>query len=391
MLSGAAVSAERPKSTEFAGFLHFLIYLQPETRTAGDLMKGVIVSHPLPPFSTLARFRRNAKQLLKAYHENSSICEERITRQCPDDLRGGREFQLADAQRVVARECGFESWAKLKKYLEAYPPQQLIFDAAAKDDAEAVESLLADDATLLDARSGWQMYRPLFYAMQGRKDAAIQVLRQHGATLNIFEAAALGDVTELRALLQKSPELANARRDHCDATPLHAARGNIEAARLLIEFGADVNAIDGPQQRLMPLHCRAEHGDVEMVELLLQQGADVHAVSCMSTPLHCAVGGFQHTPPPRWCAVAELLVATGADINAGSAENGDPNWTPLHHAAWRNHVAAVAWLLEKNADRARINQYGGTPLDTARYFNHQEIVDLLSGPVGNGDWVSPVL
>jgi uncharacterized protein len=287
-----------------------LIYLQPETRTAGNSMKEVIVAHPLPPFSTLTRFRRNAKQLLKTYRENPSICEERIARQCPDDLGPG--FRLADAQRVVARECGFGSWAQLKQYLEAYPPEQLIFDAVANDDADAVESLLTDDATLIEARSGWQLYRPLFFAMQGGRGAAIDVLRQHGATLDVFEAAALGSVAELRMLLNESPGLANARREHCDGTPLHAARGNLDAARLLIEFGADVNAIDGEKQRLMPLHGRAEHGDVEMVELLLQHGADVHAVSCMSTPLHCAVGGFQHLETARYFdhkEIIELLTA----------------------------------------------------------------------------------
>src|SRR5580692_1200804 len=98
-------------------------------------MKEVIVAHPIPPFSTLARFRRIAKQLLKTYRANPSICEERIARQCPDDL--GTDFKLADAQRVVAREYGFNSWAKLKQYLQDYPPEQLIFDAVASGDADA--------------------------------------------------------------------------------------------------------------------------------------------------------------------------------------------------------------------------------------------------------------
>lgn len=354
----------------------WLIYLQPGRGQRAHSMKEVIVTHPLPPCSTLARFKRYAKQLLKTYRENPSICEERIARRCPDDLGPG--FKLADAQRVVAREHGFDSWAKLKQYLEACPPEQFIFDAVAKDDVGAVESLLADNPALIDARGGWQLYRPLFFALQNGNQATIEMLQRHGATLDIFEAAALGDVAELRTLLSETPELANARREHYDGTPLHACRENVEAARLLIEFGADVNAIDSEKQRLMPLHGRAEHGDLEMVNLLLEHGADVHAVSCMSTPLHCAVGGFQDEPPERWREVAERLLEAGADINAGSAENGDANWTPLHHAAWRNHVAAVSWLLERRADRTRVNRYGHQPIDTARHFDHKEIVDLLS-------------
>jgi ankyrin repeat protein len=98
----------------------------------------------------------------------------------------------------------------------------------------------------------------------------------------------------------------------------------------------------------------------------------------MGTPLHCAVGGFQHAPPKRWREAAERLLDFGADVNAGSPASGDPNWTPLHHAAWRNHIAAVSWLLDHGADKTRINKYGSTPLETARHFNHEEIVKLLS-------------
>jgi ankyrin repeat protein len=339
-------------------------------------MKEVIVAHPLPAFATVARLKRHAKQLLKKYRENPSLSEELIARHCPDDL--GLDFKLADAQRVIAREYGFDSWTKLKRYLESRPQEQLIFDAVAAEDADAVESLLAENNKLIDARSGWQLYRPLFFAMQKEHAATVEILRRRGAKLDIFEAAALGDVAELRRLLAESSALAKARREHCDATPLHAARSNVAAAQLLIEFGADVNAIDGEKQRLMPLHGRAEHGDVEVVDLLLAHGADVHAASCMGTPLHCAVGGFQHEPPVRWREVAARLLEFGANVNAGSPATGDPTWTPLHHAAWRNHIAAVSWLLEHGADRTRINKYGSTPLETARYFHHKEVATLLS-------------
>ena len=81
------------------------------------------MAHPQPPFATLATFKRFAKQLLKSYRDNPSLSEERIARYCPDDL--GPDFKLADAQRVVAREYGFESWPKLKKYLESKHAERL--------------------------------------------------------------------------------------------------------------------------------------------------------------------------------------------------------------------------------------------------------------------------
>src|SRR5262245_37589618 len=152
-------------------------------------MKEVIVAHPLPAFATVTRLKRHAKQLLKNYRENPSLSEERIARQCPDDL--GPYFRLADAQRVIAREYGFDSWTMLKRYLESRPQEQLVFDAVAADDADAVESLRADNNKLIDARSGWQLYRPLFFAMQKGHTAAVEVLRRRGAKLDIFEAAAL--------------------------------------------------------------------------------------------------------------------------------------------------------------------------------------------------------
>ena len=41
-------------------------------------------------------------------------------------------------------------------------------------------------------------------------------------------------------------------------------------------------------------------------------------------------------------------------------------------------LAIVGLLLEHGADRTRVNKYGSTPLDTARYFGHQKIIELLS-------------
>jgi ankyrin repeat protein len=58
-------------------------------------------------------------------------------------------------------------------------------------------------------------------------------------------------------------------------TLLHhmAAEGEVRKARLLLDHGADVNAIDD-EYRSTPLGVAARRGQHEMVELLLERGAD---------------------------------------------------------------------------------------------------------------------
>jgi len=74
------------------------------------------------------------------------------------------------------------------------------------------------------------------------------------------------------------------------ATPLYYAvrRGHLEAARLLIERGADVNA----RTKLgLPLVAAAVKGKVEFIKLLLDQGANPNSAVESETVLHIAVKG----------------------------------------------------------------------------------------------------
>ncbi len=327
---------------------------------------------PLPPRVTLRRFKHQAKDLLTRLKTGHSDTLQWFKRVLPDD--DPQAAKLADAQRMIARVYGFPSWAKLKQHLASKPAEERVIDAAASGDTELLAELLDADPGLLHATGGWERMRPLYFAMRHGDHETIGLLRSRGATLDIFEAARLGHVQELARLLDADPAAARARRDHYDATPLHCVRdAGLAAARLLIDRGAEVNAIDSDAQRLTPLHGRAEHGDAPMAALLLEYGADVHAMSCMGAPLHCAVGGFQHRPPERWRDVADLLLGHGADVNADMAAFDKPGWTPLHHAAWRDHPDAAKWLLDHGADPSIVNQHGHTPLETALHFKHEAV------------------
>lgn len=251
---------------------------------------------------------------------------------------------------------------------------QPIIRAVSAGEAELVLQLVKKSDKLLSVRGGWQQMTPLFHSWNANDEDIVAILVNHGARLDIFEAAALGHTETLQALIDEDGERVHATRDHYDCTPLHCCRYRIESASLLIAAGADVDRTT--YRCWTPLHGRAEHGDVAMVRLLLANGADVHGASHMGTPLHCAVGGFKYEPAPGWEKVARLLLDAGAEVDA-DFEGRLPGWTPLHHATGRNHRAAVSLLLSHGADPNARDHRGLTPLAVAAQQEDHTIATLL--------------
>ena len=97
--------------------------------------------------------------------------------------------------------------------------------------------------------------------------------------LDVFEASAVGRAERLRELLDGDPSLANAWADD-GFQPLGLASffGHVEAARLLVERGAEVNSASRNDMKVMPLHSATATGDpearYELAKLLLEHGAD---------------------------------------------------------------------------------------------------------------------
>ena len=52
--------------------------------------------------------------------------------------------------------------------------------------------------------------------------------------------------------------------------------GHVDVAKVLIQNGADVNAVD--KDKWTALHFAAEKGHVDVAKVLIQNGADVNAV-----------------------------------------------------------------------------------------------------------------
>lgn len=125
------------------------------------------------------------------------------------------------------------------------------------------------------------------------------------ASRNLHEAVANGDVEAARRLLDQGADI-ESRDPGSGASPLHYAvmKGRMPMIDLLLSRGADVNS--RTRNGTTPLHTAALYARLEIAERLLEQRADINAVSAGgSTPLALATAA-------RNKPIAEMLRARGA-------------------------------------------------------------------------------
>jgi ankyrin repeat protein len=124
------------------------------------------------------------------------------------------------------------------------------------------------------------------------------------------------------------------------------------AVELLLEFGADIEAVDMVEvEGMSPLEHACYWESVEMVRLLLETGACVNGgfkYPGLETPLHAAVGFGKDLITVQTQQIVKVLLEFGADINALDVNET----TPLMHACtrWPYHKEIMEILLENGAD-----------------------------------------
>jgi ankyrin repeat protein len=194
---------------------------------------------------------------------------------------------------------------------------QQFLDSIRKGDMAKVQELLKDDASLIKAttRNGTT---PVLLAIYAQHRPIADFLLTSGVELNIFEAAAMGQIERVRGLLEKKPELIHAYSPD-GWTALHLNFGNAEVVKLLLDKGADINAVSKNRLTATPLQGAAAMRNVDLARLLIGRGANVNCRGEEGTsPLHEAAGNGD-------IELAKLLLAGGADVKA----KDDKAKTPL--------------------------------------------------------------
>jgi ankyrin repeat protein len=385
---------------------------------------------PLPPRPNLEQYKKLAKDLLKACKSGEPDALRRWATQWVEALaslqtappppsppvkRWANEVEqfarqklegageeawdcgLADAQFIIARCHGFESWPKFAKHLEELSRKdstvsqfEQAADAIVSGDLAALQRLLRENPDLIRARSTREHGATLLHyvsanGVEGYRQKtprnAVEiagVLLQAGAAVDATAGVYGGGSTALSLT----------------ATSIHPLRAGLQNALLevLLNHGATV---DNTQRgRALIIVCLAT-GCQGAAAFLASRGAPLDLEGAAGVGRLDIVKSFFHpdgnlkpaASPQQlqrgflWACefgqndVVEFLLQHGADLR-GQADTGE---TGLHWAVVGGHLTTIRLLLERGAPLEELNSYGGTALGQALWscINGDPAIDYI--------------
>jgi ankyrin repeat protein len=316
----------------------------------------------LPACPSLEQYKKQAKDLVKVFkavRARKSGDPEAIQRIQKHHARLGElseaeirnaKFALADAQLVIAREHGFESWPKFAKRIEALARERSV--ASLDDPREAFI-----EAACVPRDSGHA---------SGTLERAEAILAAHPgvASSDIHTAAILGADADVRRFLAVNPRNATAKGGPygwdalthlCFSRYLRLDRarsdGLVRAAKALLDAGA--SASTGWMEKNHEPHPEWESAiygaagvahHAELTRLLLDRGADPNDEE---TPYHA--------PETQDNAALKVLVESGK-LNEESL-----GMILLRKTDWHDYEG-IKWLLERGVDPNQRTRWGKTAL-----------------------------
>ena len=292
----------------------------------------------LPQKPNLEHLRKQAKDLLELYRSGapSALVEVKQFEWGADPAT----FGLNDAQRVLARAYGFESWPKLKAFVDGANVKRLA-DAVQAGDLSQIRVLLNMRPELIGMdMSGGDERQALHLAVVRRDVAMVKVLMEAGAdarkgvyphrdatsALTIARDRGYGEIVGVI----EEEERRRREENSCPNATISPVQEQIAAAIISGDTAAALRLLDADKsliqacdlQGATPLHIAAQVWNRDLLEWLLARRANVRKEDELGlTPLDRAAvvansrnNGAQHFP-----AIAQLLLSYRAPLTIRAA------------------------------------------------------------------------
>ena len=313
-----------------------------------------MASRTHPPTRTLSerpdldQLKRQAKELLAAV----SAGDARATAEVSAHYHGASVdgFALHHAQLVLARAYGFESWPKLKTFVDGASVARL-HDAVRAGDAATVRRILDARPELVNYdRSENDEHKALHVAVVHQQPAMIRLLMQRGAdarrgiwphrdatgALTIAEERGYEEIAAaIREEEQRRNRPAAILGDRTLALLIAAYEAGDEDAIVAIvadhpEF-VGLSSADG----YTPLHWAAARGLPRVARYLLARGADRDARTTLDETPFDVIGRDADTPlhKPSLAALREQLRSASPGTARSAIAAADGEWLRARHAA----------------------------------------------------------
>ncbi len=328
---------------------------------------------PLPPHPSLEHQQKLAKRLLQEVWAGDAEAIARVHAFLPRKT-ALESMKLHDAQLVVARGYGFDSWAAMKRKIESLTksPSERFDMAVREGDAETARELLTKHAGIRVAINEPRFDYDSPAIHQAKKNLPlVDVLLEYGADIyarSTFWAGGFGILEYDLTLEQARPLMQRGARLTAWAA---AGLGLPEELKAIIKATPDVVRQRGGDGKTV-LHCAATE---EIAKILVEAGAELDAVDQdhNATALQYLIGNE---------GIARLLINSGARIDVfAAARLGDARL--VDECLRADPLCAEARICRPPFSAPGIHIYGWTlgfdlsPADVARKFGHPKVAELL--------------
>ena len=287
-------------------------------------------------------------------------------------LEKGASIEKAGETDVYGNIITAAAGSKFNNSNDKFPVDLEALENSAENSAKIMETIIkkADKNIINDSLDG---KTPLIIAVGNSYLETAKILIENGADVNAVDFEGWSALSyavnngDIEIAKLLITNKAKIKGELLLAIKSPIVESRIDMMKLLIDNGADINYAD--ENEFTPLNTAIEIGDMELTKFLITNGANVNSL------MQDGVSLIVYAISQNNMDLLQILIENGANVNN---TDGD-SWggTPLMTASRLGLDNVVRILLSRNADINAVDMNGNTALHTAALNSQLSVIKLL--------------